>query len=205
MWLRLNKIGIVFLLFMLVVGSIVSSYFENIFTLLAFNDAVSGKLDKYLEGDFLSRDYATINYYLFGLLLPFLYTFLSLYYLKKSHSYLLKLEPLVMTGMMFVVLRVNIGMLHRFTGLYSLYFILFYVQVFMDLYKRRGLLTKSVSLVHSFIFFLPFFYVTIYLAVRRSGSYYPYYTIIEKKVDKVREKNFLESHPYLGKFSDDEY
>lgn len=207
MWLRLNKIGVVFLLSMLVVGKITSSYFEDVFALIAVTDGLSDKIDGYLESGLLDRDNVTLNYYIFGLLVPFIYTFLSLYYIKKRrcYDYLLKLEPFVMIGMMLIVLRANIGMLHRFTYLYSVYFIVFYVQVFMDMYKRKRLLTKSVSLVRSFIIFSPFLFVTIYSAVKGSLSYYPYYTIIEKKVDKEREKHYLESRPYLRKLSDNEY
>jgi len=136
-WLRLNKIGIVFLLSMFVVGKVTSSYFEDIFSLIAITDGFSDKADSYLDSGKLSRDNMSLNYYLFGLLIPFLYTFLSLFYIKKRHSYdyLLKLEPFIMIGMMFIVLRANIGMLHRFTRMYSIYFIIFYVQVLMDMYK----------------------------------------------------------------------
>lgn len=206
MWLRLNRIGIVLLLSMFVVGKMVGPYFDDLFALLALNDTVSGKLDHYLESGMLSRDKMNINYYL-TLLIPFLYTFISLYYLKKRnvHTDLLRLEPFIMIGLMFVILRVNMGMIHRFTYLYSAYFILFCVQFFMDVYNRKELLTKSVSLVRSFIVFIPFFFVTVFLTVRGFSHYYPYYSIIEKKVDKVRDKYFLEHRPKAKKLSEDDY
>lgn len=206
MWLRLNRIGIALLLSMFVVGKMVGPYFDDLFALLAFNDTVSGKLDNYLENGKLSTDNVSIYYYL-SLLIPFLYTFISLYYLKKRnvHIDLLRLEPFIMIGLMFVILRVNIGMIHRFTRLYSAYFILFCIQFFMDVYNRRELFTKSVSLVRSFIVFIPFFFVTVFLTVRSFSSYYPYYTIIDKKVDKVRDKYFLEHRPKAKKLSEDDY
>lgn len=205
-WVRLNRIGIVLLLSMFIVGKMVGPYLDDLFALIAFNDAVSGKLDNYLENGMLSRDNINMYYYI-TVFIPFLYTFISLYYLKKRnvHTDLLRLEPFIMIGLMFVILRVNIGMVHRFTRLYSAYFILFCIQFFMDVYNRKELLTKSVSLVRSFIVFIPFLFVTVFLTMRGFSSYYPYYTIIDKKVDKAREKHYLESRPKTKKLNKDNY
>lgn len=203
LWLRLNKKGIVVLLSMLVIGKILSSYIEELTTLIVINDTVSGKLDVYVESGKLSTEDNNVNYIIYAVLLPFVYTIASLFYVKKHQlrSNLIKFEPFLMVGLMLVLLRMNIGMLHRFTKLYELYFILFYAQALMIMYKRKGKLMRSVSLARSLLVFFPLFFLS--LAVE-SGNY-RYGTIIERKIDKKQENNFMSGRNTLNVPSKDEY
>lgn len=196
LWLRLNKTGIIVLLSMLLVGVILRSYIEGLTALIAINDVVSRKLDGYVNNGFLSTEDNNVNYFIYAVLLPFIYTIASLFYVKKYQlrSNLLKFEPFLMVGLMLVLLRMNIGMLHRFTKLYELYFIMFYAQSLMIMYKRKGILMRSVSLARSLLVFFPFFFISLVVESKR----YHYSTIIEMRIDKELEKSYMNrSNPVL--------
>ena len=207
LWLRLNKKGIIVILSMLVIGKIMSSYIGDLSALIAFNDTVSGKLDNYMDNNMLSTESKNINYFIFAIMFPFVYDLISLYFVKKKQpqSSLMKFEPFVMIGLMFVLLRMNIGMLHRFTKLYEIYFIMFYVQAYMIMYKRKGRLTSPVSLARAFIVFFPFLFTTTYIAKKDFWNYNPYYTVLEKKVEKRRDNIYLQERPHAVILNDAEY
>jgi len=192
LFLRLNKLGLLFLASMLVVGNVLQSYFEDLFALLEFNAVVSNKLDAYMESGGFSTEGNNLNYYVFQLIMPVFYIGLSLYHVKKDdpQSDLLKMEPFVMIGLMFMMLRFNIGMLHRFSVAYEVYFILFIVQFFMNMYKTKKVLSNAVSLARTIVVFSPFLLFSIYTSII-SDRYSPYHTVIDKKIEIKRENSFI--------------
>ena len=192
LFLRLNKIGLLLLFSMLIVGKVLQYYFEDLFALMEFNAVVSNKLDSYMKNGGFDTDDKNLNYFIFNLALPITYIILSLYHVKKNHSLsdLLKLEPFVMIGLMFLMLRFNVGMLHRFSRAYEVYFILFYAQFFMDMYRGKKVLSNAVSLVRTFVLFSPFLLFSIHTSVL-DERYSPYNTIIERKIDKKRENSYI--------------
>ena len=203
--LRFDKKGLSVLLAMLPIGAILVLYFEDILMALAFNDTVSDKLDTYMENDAFDADRYNIVYFFVIVFIPAIYTILSLYYVKrfKYKNDLEWVEPFVMIGLIFYVLRFNIGFLHRFSNAYHVYFIIFYVQFFMDMY-RKGREQKSVfPLLTSTLIFIPYLFVTIALWYQGRINYYPYYTVIDKNIDYDRELHYLESRPYIIDIDED--
>ena len=192
LFLRFNKTGLLWLFSMIIVGKVLNYYFVDLFALMEFNENVSDRLYHHLNNGRFSTEDNNLNYFMFNLVLPITYIILSLYHVKKSHSKLdlLKLEPFVMLGLMFLILRFNVGMLHRFSSAYEVYFILFYVQFFMDMSRNRKFMTDAVSLVRTFVVFSPFLLLSIYSSVLHE-RYSPYSTIIEREIDREREINYM--------------
>ena len=182
----------------LLVGYITRSYLEEVISIISF-DAVSNKLDAYLESG--AFDYErSINYFIGMVILPAFYVIISLCQVKKqnkNHS-LLALEPFVMVGLIFLILRLNIGMLHRFSRAYDIYFIMFYVQCFMNLAKTVYRYRVKPSYLHSLIIFSPLLFIISYFSGAFNG-FTPYYTIIERKVDFKRECHYDDQRPWTKK------
>ena len=207
LFLKFNKTGLLCLFSMLIVGKVLNFYFGDLFALMDFNEVVSNKLSGHLEKGRFNTEQNNLYYYIVALVLPITYIILSLYHVKKNHSKpdLLKLEPFVMMGLMFLVLRFNVGMLHRFSRAYEVYFILFYVQFFMDMSRAGKFIPNAVSLARTFVVFSPFLLSSINSSVL-SERYSPYYTIIERKLDREREISYIITREYTDKVpSKDEY
>jgi hypothetical protein len=207
LFLRFNKIGLLCLFSMLIVGKVLNFYFGDLFALMDFNEVVSNKLFGHEERGRFSTENLNLNYFMVALVLPITYIILSLYHVKKNHSKpdLLKLEPFVMMGLMFLVLQFNVGMLHRFSRAYEFYFILFFVQFFMDMSKAGNFIPNAVSLVRTFVVFLPLLLQPMHKSVL-SDTYSPYYTVIERKIDREKELHYIISRGYTKKVpSKDEY
>lgn len=187
---RLNKTGVVMLISMLAVSAIFLNQFSAFVEFMDFSESLSGKLENYEE---LGMDQkGNINYYLGNMVIPMIYTFYSLYYVKKhsKDSDLLKFEPFVMIGLSFVVMRMNLALFHRFTKPYDAYFIMFYVQFFMCMVRRHR------QYVGALLIISPLFATNIFLYTSNLIKYSPYYSVFDMTLDEARESSLRENRPY---------
>ena len=110
---------------------------------------------------------------------------------------MLKFEPYLVLGLFFIVLNSVIAIFYRFANYYSIYFVLFIAQAFVDISKRercRFTYLKSVLLFFPFFFYVIFTYVGLGDS-DRYHKFYPYSSIIEMRIDKDREKTYS-NHMY---------
>lgn len=206
-FLRLNKLGILFLISTFFVGAFLQSQFGEIFEMLEFADGVSEKLDTYAESDKYMDSASGIGNLFLRIFPLMIYSILSLWYVKKyCRNYPVhKIEPFVIIGLMFQIMTINIYIFYRFVNIFCIYFTIIIVHFFIEFSRSSLKLKSSLAYTRTLILILPF-WAGLYILQRpfTAGSYNPYSSVIERSIDKARENHYIEK---VGaqKFKEDEY
>ena len=190
LFLRLNRKGLLILLSMAVCGFIIERLLGEYLLLFEISDDLNGlssKLDHYsgyLENGRFSGGLSSLR------ILPSLvYGLLSLWLVKKYDEQfdIEKYEPFLMIGLIFVVMQFGFTMSYRFVRFFEVYFIIFEVQLFINLLNSRRL-TKALSLGRTILIFSPLFLsVLFYSFFIRYSWYVPYTSVVNRSIDKNRE------------------
>ena len=197
LFLRLNMLGVFVLVCTYFIGMILQSMLGDVFQLLAFSDGVYNKLDSYLDDPLYTSQIHNLNYFIARVFPVIIYPIISLLYVKCKckDSHILRLEPFVMMGLVMQMMQFNIHIFYRFVSIYSAYYILFGVEFFFDLSKSSLVLERSLSYVRSLIIILPLLASFAYSYPFTRYDFYPYSSIIDKRVYKAREMVYSERVP----------
>lgn len=199
-FLRFDYKGFIFIFLGLIIGIVMQTQFEEYLMLFGFDDYIQEKMEGYASSDrFFAILGKNFKFYIANFLILIVYVFLSFKYVKKydNSSRILKFEPYLVLGLFFVVMNSAIAIFYRFTNYYSIYFVLFIAQVFVDIAKReryRFTYIKSLLLFFPFFFYVAFTYIGLGDS-DRYHKFYPYSSIIDMKIDKEREKTYS-NHMY---------
>ena len=130
-----------------------------------------------------------MNYFIMRVLPVTLYPIISLLYFKRKcgKPHILRLEPFLMVGLLFQVMRYNIDMFYRYVYIYLIYFIIFIVHFFIEFSKDSLMLKRSLAYVRTAIFFSPLLFTIAFYEPLIHTDFYPYSSVIERSVDRDRE------------------
>lgn len=194
-FLRLNVFGFVLLGISFVVGHIIATRFEDYLMLFGFDDFVEGKVQSYTESDrFFAHEQTGVLFYMLRIVPIILYPLFSFWYVKKKNKALemLKLEPYLLMGFFMVGVYASIIIFYRYINFYVPIFILFVSQAMVDITKAQPVLSTGVSLFRSFCL-CSLFFLNIYVVNKdRIDKFYPYSSVIERRVYESKEKKFSE-------------
>lgn len=197
LFLRLNFKGIIILLLSFIIGGYLHFLLEDYLTLLEFSGSVSNKVSYYIENDSYTIQSGNVNYFIVYILPLLIYPFISLYYVKKHcrNNRILQFEPFVMIGLICVIMQFYIPLFYRFEHFFSIYFILYISQSFIEIVRNK-IKRMSIGLGCSYALslFLPFL---MYIGMTYSNSYIryvPYTSIFEKKTYLKRENIYSEKN-----------
>ena len=204
-FLKLNKVGVLFLLLSFFIGikltDLLQDYLALTDTMPAFEgeDTVESKAISYMSSDeFGTGKEGGILFYFFRYIMPIAYLISSLLFIKrfKQDSNLLKLEPLLLIGLAFFLIQCNLFIAYRLVDCFKIYFVLFYSELFVSLILKAKKLELALSCVRSVVLFFPlFFYIVFYDYLSDNGKgfrYYPYDSVFERKVNKERQLKYNE-------------
>ena len=206
-FLRLNRSGIVFLISTFIVGAFLQNKLGDYFELLEFAGGVSNKLEAYADSEYMMGSVTGLGNLFLRIFPIIFYSILSLWYVKKycRNLPIHRLEPFIMIGLMFQIMTIDIYIFYRFVYIYYVYFIIIFVHFFIEFsrssYRLRGIL----AYVRTFILFFPLLAGIIYIYRPFTDiNYNPYSSVIERRIDKTREKYYSgkEGFPIFNK---DEY
>lgn len=226
LFLKMNLIGGIFLIFAFVMGYVIQSRFGDYLMLFELNDQMAEKAANYANSDFYFEQRITLRGSLFLIVPYLLYSTISSFFLRSSRESndekdisLMKLEPLVILGLTFVLFSVPMPICYRFVRFYIIYFVLYFSFLFCRWIKNSSRISAPIALLRSLILFVPMFNLISHIykdPIRESSKtspyypyekYYPYSSVIEKSVDNRREKlyNHLVSIEVSIKPNTDEY
>lgn len=194
-FLRLNKIGIAMIFGAFIFAFFVNALFGEYLTLLnSVSEKGAEKADLYLNSEKYGDQTHNLKFMAVMYFPYIIYSLASLLYLKKydNNNPLLKLEPFLLLGVIFVVMELNLYIAYRFVDYFKIYFILFFSELFISLIKRCCRLSRGVVFARTFILFIPFFFMIGFKIFQQRSRFYPYSSVIERKIDKKREKGFME-------------
>lgn len=206
-FMRLNKTGIAILAGAFLIAGILNILIGDYLSMLEMvSEAGANKAENYMNSGYGEQrhnlKYITVMY-----IPDIFYSILSLYYIKKkdSHNPLLNLEPLLLLGVMFAVMRLNLAIAYRFVDYFRVYILLFESELFINLLKGSCRLDKTVICVRTFIIFVPLFFHIGFWKYKRRLQYFPYSSVIDRKMNKDREKYLHGVNPPRPSASDNEY
>lgn len=200
-FLRFNKKGVLVMIGAFIAGIFIQSILGDYLELLDMgDDVIVNRAEKYAESDKYGEQGGNLNFFIVYILPRLIYGLLSLFYLKKyvKTSRLLKLEPFLMLGIMFLLLQMSLQIAYRYVDYYIVYFVLFISDLSVHL-SRKVRLSKGVALIRTFIFLFPFIFLTTYVRILRAKRYYPYSSVIERKVDHAREIYYSNCRPHANR------
>lgn len=198
-FLRLNKIGILFLIASFIVGKILAELLQEYLFLLEFEGTIQNKIAYATESDkWASGAEGGVIYVMLSIVLPFIMVFSSLFYIKKykPDSNLIKMEPFLMIGFAFIMIKYNFLIAYRYVDIFKFYFIFFYSELWVDLTIRTKNLERSFSIARTFIIFIPLLFYLLYpnyISKKSHGyRYIPYNSVFERKINKKQQLKFNE-------------
>ena len=195
-FIRLNKVGFLFLIAAFIIGKIIIDLFGDYLFLFAGDEMLEEKVNSYLESDKFSIQGGNIGFYLATIFPLLFYPVVTLIFVKHfcPNSNLLKFEPFIMLGLAFSMVRMNVEIAYRYIYYYYIYFFLFYAEFFVELIKRGEKIDWKVAYLRSFSIFFPVIFLSIgYMFFSSNGQgfrYYPYTSVLNRQVDSNREMKF---------------
>ena len=191
-FLRLNIKGVLFLMGAYCAGYYISSLLGDYLFLLFDDDIIIGKAQKYVE----SENYGTGDQYNFvsiiqNFLPRIIYLMWAIIWLKKNRpqSRLLKLEPLALFFIMFLLIQINLRIAYRYVDCFYIYAVLFYSELFVGISQKANY-NYGIRLVRSLIIFIP---ILVFFGIRFTNKRInPYSSVIEKSIDNERERLYRE-------------
>jgi hypothetical protein len=192
-FLRLNAFGFVLLAISFVLGHIVATRFEDYLILFGFDDFVEEKVQQYSESDrFFTREHTGKIFFLLWVFPLIVYPLVSFWFVKMKNKTLemLKLEPYLLIGLCMIGIYASIIIFYRYINFYIPVFILFVSQAIVDITKDQRKISYGISYFRSFCI-CSLFFLNIYFANReRIDKFYPYSSVIDRKVYESKEKKF---------------
>ena len=195
-FLKFDKKGIAILIGAMFVGIVLNKMLQDYMFLFEGEDTIEDKISTYTESEKYGSQGGNIIFLLVNICFPFIYLITDLLYIKKhdSNSRLLRLEPFLMLGLMFLMIRINFNIAYRYIDYYKLYFVFFYSDLFVKLVLNAMKLDKALAYVRSIVILFPIlFFLCFYNYIYSKGNgyrYYPYNSVIERKVDKKKQKRY---------------
>lgn len=208
LFLKLNKKSVLLFGLLFVLGYSVQSLLGDNLFLFDFDEDIYDKAEQMAMSDRYSSRTTNLNYAIVNILPYYFYALLSLYTIKrfKPNNKLLKFESYIMIYLCFIVLEMNVYISHRFASYYSVYFILLLTESFVEFAsfgQKSNYKTKNI--LKSLLIVLPLLLLLGYRSYKNSWIFNPYSSVIERNVDRTRELNRLNIHPYTPRANKNEY
>ena len=204
--IRFNLRTMIFLGVAFILGSFFQQKMEDYTFLFGFSEDLAEKAEFYATEERFNTSKGW-SYFVF-LILPYItYVILSILYLQKRQmdKSIQKMEALVVIGLFFAVIQINIDIFYRYVQFYIVYFIIYITQFFVGILKSNKRIDTFTSFLLTTFVFSPFFFCLVYQYPRKYFRYYPYYSVIERKIDKKREHKLQENRPWRDLSRIDEY
>ena len=192
-FLRFNKVGLVACIIAFVIGGLIMDLFGEYLFLFEADEALATKIERYGNSETYSVQAGNINFYLVQIFPILFYSIFSTMIVKRNSpdNKLLRLEPLVIIGVLFIMIRMNLEIAYRYVDFFKIYFVLFFSESFILLAKGLRTDSKRFALFRSYIIFVPFFLVVFVYNYMFTESYSlrytPYSTVIDREVSRERE------------------
>ena len=189
LFLRFNKIGLIIVICAFFIGKILQPLVTEYLILLEGVENISNKAAGYLESDQYGGRGGNLNFMIVHVFPCLIYGMISLLYLKwkKTNLDLMRFEPFIMLGFLFLIIQINLQIAYRYVDYYSIYFVIFLSEAFGSWTLQSDKLTKLLAYVRTFVFFVPFFFLYNYFFVIHLECIYPYSSVIDRTVNDQRE------------------
>lgn len=206
LYLKFNKWFVPIAVFLFFVGIEIQSLLGEYIEFLEIDEDIYDKASDAVANDNLTSRTTNQNYLIVNVYPYVIYAIISFLFVKKCdyESNLLKFEPFLVFYVCFYIIGIHVGIAYRFSMYFGIYFVFFMSQLFI-LFAKGRLLSSSVAIMRSVLIVLPLVLMVLYSRVKGMVYYYPYSSVIEKRIDHKREVARHAVHPYGPSASKKEY
>ncbi len=196
LFLRVNRWGIAILIFSFFFGYILQKVFADYIMILEFSEEIYDKAEVYANSEKYAAGMSLIMALILTIPIVF-YSLSSFYYVKvKGHNTeLIRLEPYLMIGLVFCVLQINMYIFYRYFHLYIIYLIFFFAQAFVDYIHNTKNISVPLLYCRNVMIIIPLLFLMMWPYIGKYYRYYPYSSVIERRLDRTREMKQREFHP----------
>lgn len=197
-FLKFNKCGIVVLCGAFLVGIFAAEYLGDYLSLLDGESSVTEKLSSYSRSEVYGTQGGNVYFFIIVIFPMLFYVLFSFLHIKKRYpsSTLLKYEPFVVFGVIFILVRMNFEIAYRYIDYFKVYFVLFFSEFFMKMVEGNRLKGTRKAILNSGIIFIPFILVFLVYNYVLSNEYRlrytPYSSVIDRTVSEKREAMYQE-------------
>lgn len=186
--LRLNKKGILILLFAFLLGQMLNSIMVSFLIQYFDNGIIADKAIAYAESDFGFGEGLKLNQYM-GVALRFAYCSCALLFLKRKQkdNPILIMEPFMVVWLLFLMVQCGFRLTYRYVEYFNVYIFFLFAELFVNMIGNK--LSKGIAYLRSVIVFMPFFLASSYGLTKSEiyYKYYPYSSVISRTINKERE------------------
>ena len=196
-FLKLNRQGILILLISYFVGILLIKNLGDYVFLFEGSESIEGKVSSYAESEIYGKNTGNVRYYIVSILPLLAYPLFSLWYCKRysGNEKINYLEPFIMLGVMFVIIKSNFVIAYRYVDYYKIYFEIVFAETFVCMINNHNHLKFGIRYARSFSVFLPLLIIAVISFF--DCRYNPYSSVIEKSVINERENSYKELGPDL--------
>lgn len=187
---RFNWFSAIVMVIVFIIGSYIQSLFGEYYMLVEWDESIGERLEDLSESERYIRQIHGLMFLLKTIFIFLIYAIICLWYQKqKRNKKLLIFEAYMVFYIVFLLLEVNVYICYRFAMYYTIYFILFMSDTFVELSKQMKIyFQKSNMYLRAIVIVLPFILLVGQHKVSRYFLYYPYSSVIERSVDSYREQ-----------------
>ena len=175
-------------------GIIANELLSDYLFLLDWDSSIERKASNYMANEYYnSTNNKSFLYFVLKIFVPLLYSILCILYTKKvkRNPSLLKLEPLLILYICFLLFKSHFFIAYRYLDYYTIYICLLFSEFIVDSIKFSEKITLSVAYTRSFLVFIPIFLSTVgasYLGKSGDGfRYYPYNSVLQMNDESKRQ------------------
>ena len=198
LFLRFNKVGACILIATFFIGLLLSATVKDYLFLFEGDEAIAKKAEEHFENLEHIGQLKTFGYLLVNNYIILIYSLCSVYYINRhiKKSEIRKFEPFIMFAILFLIFQMNIQIMYRFVHFYYIYVVFYFSHFFVSIAKRSMIRYGSSNVLKAYLIILPLLICISYSYKRKYFRYYPYTSIIERKIDRKRETSRAMTHPW---------
>lgn len=191
LFLRFNMLGYAVLFFSYIVGLVIQIQLGDYLFFFSSSDGVlMNQIQYYSSNEESNQQLGDALFIVIRIVSYIVYSIFSFILIRKwsPNKDLLRFEPFLMLALIFLMMQISIQIFYRYVEFYSLYIVLFTSQAYVDIVKRgKKSMSLSLSYCRSLLLYLPFVFCILMSFRNIYPRYYPYSSVIERKVNLSRE------------------
>lgn len=198
LFLKFNIVGVISFVLAYIIGGVIQEKLSDYLMLIELSEDLEKSASVYSNSDIYSKG-RNLNFFIVNVLSFIIYSFFIVFYFKKKNIYseLIKYEPYLIIGLLFLILKSRLFIFYRYVHFYNIYIVLFVANAFISCIVDQKQLDKALASARSVILFSPLFILLLMYNIRRFPMYYPYSSVIEKKIDKNRESEYSKTGHFI--------
>ncbi len=188
--LKINKIGLIFLSLSFIVGYVINVTIGDYIDLLSNmgDDEINEKIAGYGDSGYVEE--RSIKWQIINAYPLILYSIVAAFLYKSNFpDKIMKLQPLLILGLAYQILSLPVYIFYRIAESYKIYLFIFLSYTIVSSIKESKYMQIQLAYIRTVLLCVPLIFSLLFNSTisKRRVKYYPYVSILNKRVIKERE------------------